>query len=71
MENIQSDFLVATPGPLFGLARFFDFGATFDRYNHSSSIAEADVKALLSDWYIVAQDLWSSIQKQTSEGEGQ
>ena len=68
---MQSDFLVATPGPLFGLARFFDFGATFDAYNGSPSVAEADVKALLSDWYIVAQDLWLSVQKETSEKEGQ
>jgi hypothetical protein len=67
MENIRSDFLVATPGTLFGLARFLDFGATFDAYNRSSSEAEADIKALLCDWHMVGQDLWSSIVKEISE----
>jgi hypothetical protein len=71
VENLRSDFLVAAPGALFGLARLLDFGATFDAYNGSTSVAEADIKALLCDWHIVGQDLWSSILKEISEKKGQ
>lgn len=71
MGNIRSDFLVADPGVLFGLARFLDFGSTFDDYNRSASVGEADTKALLCDWHIVGQDLWSSILEEIQKKKGQ
>ena len=36
-----------------------DIGGTLNRtaYNHSESPAEADTKALLSDWQVLAKDM--------------
>lgn len=71
MDDVRSDFLIAIPNVLFGLARLLDFGGSFDAYNISASVAEADTKALLCDWYIVGQDLRSNILKETSQDKGQ
>jgi len=54
---IESDFLVAQPGFLYGLARFFDFAGVFDSYNDSRNVVEADARALFADWHITGADL--------------
>jgi hypothetical protein len=54
---IESDFLVAQPSILYGLARFFDFAGAFDSYNHSRTVSEADARAMFADWYITGADL--------------
>ena len=64
MSEIVSDYLFALPRPLFGIARFFDFGGTFDEYNISSTGEEADMKALLSDWAVIGQDLMKAAGKE-------
>jgi hypothetical protein len=56
-EDIRTDFLFAQPGFLFGLARFFDFSGTFDRYNASRTESEADARATLADWHLTGADL--------------
>ena len=56
-EYIRTDFLFAQPGFLFGLARFFDFSGTFDRYNASRTESEADARATLADWHLTGADL--------------
>lgn len=53
----RSDFLFAQPSALFGLARLFDLGGTFDNYNESPTPAMADAWALFNDWCQVGQDL--------------
>jgi len=53
----RSDFLFVQPNALFGLARLFDLGGTFDSYNESPTPAMADAVALLNDWCRVGQDL--------------
>ncbi len=52
------------------MARVLDLGGTFDGYNISRSPAEADTKAMLSDWYIVSHDLVNAMQEVDSEGCG-
>lgn len=46
-----------------GLARIWDFRARLSMYNISTTPAEADLKALLSDWLAVGQDLNGAIKK--------
>lgn len=57
MGDIQTDFLFAKPSALSGAARLVDLSGLFDDYNRSQEAGEADIKALLSDWHIVGQDL--------------
>jgi len=57
---IRSCFLFAMPRPLFGAARTLDLGAQFDMYNYSTSDAEADARALYSDWLAIGDDLISA-----------
>ena len=54
---MSSKFLFADPSFLSGLARIGDIGGFFDRYNVSNTPAEADIRAMASDWATVAQDL--------------
>ena len=57
MGNVRTDFLFATPNALSGVARLVDLYGLFDDYNRSPKVEEADLKALLSDWYIVGARL--------------
>ena len=70
MTGILTTFLFALPRFTFGMARALDLGANFDGYNISRSPAEADTKALLSDWYIVSDDLLNAMQEVDSKGRG-
>ena len=63
MGDIQTDFLFAKPSAVSGVARLVDLTGLFDDYNRSQDSGEADVKALLSDWYIVGQDLKYAIKE--------
>ena len=63
MGDIQTDFLFAKPSALAGAARLVDLSGLFDDYNRSQEAGGADVKALLSDWYIVGQDLKYAIKE--------
>jgi hypothetical protein len=60
-RRTSSDFLFARPSFYSGLARLVDFGCTFDQYNSSRSPAEADVRALVSDWLSVGDDMQAAI----------
>jgi hypothetical protein len=59
-NNIASDFLIARPSALSGVARFFDFAAAFDAYNGSHTPDEADVNALHADWSVVGESIRSA-----------
>ena len=56
---MSSDFLFVRPSFVRGVARLMDIGGTLDRtaYNFRESPAEADTKALLSDWQVLAEDM--------------
>jgi hypothetical protein len=56
-SRVTSDFLVAQPSFVSGVARLFDLYGLYDAYNMSRTAGEADYKALLSDWCIVGQDI--------------
>ena len=64
MGDIKTGFLFAQPGLFSGAARLIDISGLFDDYNQSRDTGEADMKALLSDWYIVGQDLRCAIKKE-------
>ncbi len=61
MNKIRSDFLFSTPTFASGAARVLDLFGTYDTYNFSSTDHEADFSALLSDWRIVGQDIFSAM----------
>ena len=57
----QTDFLVAKPSFLSGIARVLDIGSSLPTYNLSETPAEADAKAIRSDWGNVGKDLAHAI----------
>ena len=57
MNQVKSGFLFATPSFVSGAARLLDWYGLYDSYNGSPDQYEADFKALLSDWYVVGQDI--------------
>ena len=59
--------LYAQPSALSGAARLVDLGGIFDRYNHSQTEAEADSRALASDWTAVANDLREAMKQMSSQ----
>jgi hypothetical protein len=63
MNSVKSDFLLSTPSFASGAARLIDWYSFYDRYNSSPTGYEADYKALLSDWYVVGQDISSAIRQ--------
>ena len=59
MGNFSDDtcFLFASPGFVTGLASVMDIGGSLLTYNVSPSGAEADRRALASDWAVVGSDI--------------
>jgi hypothetical protein len=57
MSDWPTGFLFADQGFISGAASVLDLAGVFSEYNGSREEAEADVKALLNDWYNVGQDL--------------
>ena len=70
-KSVATDFLVARPSALSGLARIFDFGAAFDAYNVSENEADADAKAMYADWAAVGDSLRSKMTELESESAGE
>ena len=55
--------LFATPSFWEGMSRVLDLAGNMQVYNSSPTEAEADYKALLSDWEAVGEDISSVIKK--------
>ena len=53
----KSGFLFAEPSFLTGLAAVMDIGGSLLVYNSSRSGAEADQRAIASDWAVVGSDI--------------
>lgn len=53
----KSDFLFARPSFLKGVGSVLNIGATGNVYNSARSVAEADSKAIASDWKIIGNDM--------------
>ncbi|MFQ5839502.1 MAG: hypothetical protein ACE5HK_02120 [Candidatus Methylomirabilales bacterium] len=68
VESLRlSGYLFESPSLLRGLGRLLDIGALFDLYNTSQTPAEADARALYSDWRAVGRDLQTAIEGAISE----
>ncbi len=65
--NEQCGLLYATPSFLEGIARVMDIGDTLTEYNTSENGAEADARALGSDWKAVGDDLRAAIAQYRKE----
>lgn len=59
----RTDFLFATPSFIGGMASVLDLGATLVQYNQSLTAAEADTKAMQSDWETTGKDLRAAMNK--------
>ncbi|MDP3878700.1 MAG: hypothetical protein Q8Q07_00120 [Dehalococcoidales bacterium] len=62
-----SDFLVARPSIIEGIARIFDFGNTLNAYNNSPSEMVADEIALRMDWEAVGYYLENAMREYDKE----
>lgn len=51
------------PGFLLGVAAVIDLGATMDIYNTDKTPAEADYKAIASDWQMTGVDLQKAFEE--------
>lgn len=51
------------PGFLLGVATVMDLGATIDIYNTDKTPAEADYKAIASDWQMTGVDLKNAFEE--------
>ena len=62
----RSDFLFATPGFLTGLGRTIDLAGVLEQssYNFSRNAKEADLRAILNDWWAVGEDLREAVKKE-------
>jgi hypothetical protein len=69
VRRTTSDFLFARPSFLSGVGRLVDFGCSFDAYNVSHSPIEADVRASVSDWLSVGDDLYTIIDEEINRNE--
>lgn len=56
---MSTDYLFARPSLLRGVARVVDLGATLGRgaYDLAETPADADARALLGDWQMLAHDM--------------
>jgi hypothetical protein len=62
-----SDFLMARPSAIEGIARIFDFGNTLNEYNVSPSERLADEIALRMDWAAVGHYLKDAMREYGKE----
>lgn len=68
-NNVKSDFLFAQPSFVTGVARLLDLYGTFDQYNMSSTVVEADHKAIAADWFCVGQDMQVALEQYEAQQE--
>jgi hypothetical protein len=61
MSRWSTDFLIAQPNLVSGVASVLDLWGTLDEYNMSKTGMEADSKALLNDWCNVGDDIASAM----------
>lgn len=55
--------LFAVPSFIEGVGRILDFYGLLNTYNKNSSGAEADCRAMQSDWKAVGGDLWVALDR--------
>ncbi len=63
-----TDFLYANPSFWGGMASVVDLGGTLAKeYNRSSTVNQADFRALRSDWAVTGIDLFTALDKFSSQ----
>ena len=67
MSYTLATLLFAKPSAISGAARMLDFWGYYDVYNNSRNGAEADAKAIYSDWRTVGEYLWEAYEQLTPE----
>jgi hypothetical protein len=67
MNRLPSDFLFSRMGFLTGAGSVLALFGNYYEYNQSSTVAEADVLALYSDWLNTGNDIRVGIEKVRSE----
>lgn len=65
----DTGFLFATPSFLSGAASAFDIGGTLVEYNISRNEADADSRAIASDWAVVGKDIQHCVDQTEKENE--
>ena len=63
MGSLRTDFLFSRMGVLSGAASVFNLAGNFYRFNTSENEAEADAKAMLSDWSMVSEDFRTAVNR--------
>jgi hypothetical protein len=63
MGPLRTDFLFSRMGLMSGIASTFNLPGNFYSFNRSATPEEADTRAIFSDWSMVGEDLWSSIER--------
>lgn len=73
MQNFLDDtgFLFATPTFWSGAATAFDVSGTLVEYNISRNEADADTRAIASDWAVVGKDIQNSVEQYKIEKENE
>jgi hypothetical protein len=57
IDDIQSDYLFARPSLIEGIGRMVDLSNSLNTYNYSRNDAEADARAIHSDWKALGHDI--------------
>ncbi len=65
--GVRTDYLVACPSFLEGMARLADLGGTLNEYNYSSDGEAADSIAIWSDWAMTGQDIYEAMKTYENE----
>ena len=60
----DTSFLFANPSFLEGIARVIDLGSTLDEYNRSLTPEQADYFAIRSDWELIGEDIFTTIESE-------
>jgi hypothetical protein len=62
-KNNKTTFLLPSVNFLTGMGSIFNISGNYYRFNTSNSGAEADCKALNSDWKNIGQDFYAAFEK--------
>lgn len=67
----KTDFLVAQPSFLSGMARLADFRGLFDDYNRTPEHLNPDARAFNNDLNVVLQDLRNAVKEEQQKLRGE
>lgn len=67
-KEYKTNFLFSTPNYWVGAGSIFNLAGNYFEFDHSESAAEADSRALDSDWGITGKDIESAFKQLQEEG---